>query len=410
MLTQTDPNGLTTEYLDDVFGTYKYEKKPDGTETRIVKFLAEPGSPNQAAYYIRTDRSGIAPGITWYDLYDRKLRESAIYFDSSEAFTDYKYSQAGELIQKSLPYFPGTSVLWTSFEFDPVGRVLKEIAPGDRVTQYVYSGLRKEVIDPKGNRSIREENPRGLLLRATDAYDQIVEYKYDSGDHLRELIDPHGNKTEITYDIFGHRSSLQDPDTGITSYLYSPLGELISETASDGTLTNYTYDKIGRVLTQTTEEGVAEWSYDQAEHGVGGISEIRGPQGDREVRFYDPYSRLIRTNLIFEGKTYTEKRSFDSVGRVSKLTYPSGFEVENIYGVAGDLSEVRRADDNSLLWRRIEASPFGTSLKEEFGNGVGTLRSLYPETGLLERIKSGINFGTEVQDLKITQDKLGNVT
>ncbi len=407
---ETDPNGLKTEYLYDIVGVRNYEKRADGTESRVLSLAADAASPPLATYYHRNDRSGMIPKIVWYDLLDRKVREQSTYFDGQIANVDYIYDKAGRLTQKSLPYWTGAAPIWATYEYDVLGRLVKEKAPGNRITEYIYDGLTTSVIDPKGNVTIKEVNPREKVSRITDATGSVTSYTYDSSDRLILITDPKNNITQLDYDIFGHRAHLVDPDVGTIKYDYNALGQLLHETANDGLVTDFIYDAAGRMISRKSAEGNASWVYDQSPNGIGAISEAYGQDGEVERYSYDQYSRRFRRELNFEGESYVEEKSFDSLGREIKITYPSGFEVAFNYNTNGFLSSVSNVSNGKIFWEQKKANVFGQIQQERFGNGIRTVNNSNANTGLLESIKSSLSLSGDIQDLGFDHDKDGNIT
>jgi RHS repeat-associated protein len=103
---------------------------------------------------------------------------------------------------------------------------------------------------------------------------------------------------------------------------------------------------------------------------------------------------------------------YDQLGRNSRITYPSGFAVENSHNaINGALDKVHKpGDPASTYWQGLGWDEWGNAYLTRLGNGVETLRSHDAAVGHLSSIMSGVGGGTDVQSLNYGWDRLGNLT
>ncbi len=408
--TLTGPNGLTTAWDYDSFGRLRRELRSDGTETRTLYLLVEEGGPEGAVYQVRTDSSGMAPVIAYHDVLDREIRQETLSFDGERIFTDRGYNNRGEVVRVSDPYFEGTAPLWTVSEYDGLGRLTRLTAPGGRISSTDYAGLTTTATNPLGQTSTRVVNSRGRLVESRDALNGSVRFSYNSLGNLIAIEDPAGNVTSLAYDLRGNRISIDDPDSGVTTSTYNALGEPLTETDAKGQVVRFSYDLLGRRILLAEPEGTSTWSYDTRPHGIGKIASVQGPGGYSEAYFYDDLGRPMRKTTVLAGESFSVTTGYDVLSRVSTVTHPTGFTVQNVYTDRGHLREVRNAADQRLYWRAESINARGQLEQFTLGNQVRTERGFDATTGFLQAVDSvaGASGGV-VQDLEYRFDEVGNL-
>ncbi len=407
LITLIGPNALTTQWQYDSFGRPLLETRADGTQTKTIYRLCDTTCPPYAKYFVRTDTSGAAPTITYYDLLDRAIRRHTLGFDGRAIYVDTQYNVRGEVIKVSDPYFAGDTPLWTVSEYDAISRPVKQTAPGNRVTTSSYQGLTTVATNPLGQKNTRTVNVLGQLVTSVDNLNSAITYVYDGFGNLIELRDAAGNVTQIGYDQRGNKVWMYDADTGRTAYVYNPLGELVSQTDAKAQTVQMWYDQLGRLVRRDEPERTSEWTYDKQPQGIGKLAILKGPSGYKETYRYDNFGRLVETLTEIGIQTYFVSKTYDQFGRADSVTYPTGFAVQNAYNASGYLAEVRRASDNELLWQAKRLNARGQIEQLALGNGLVTNKVYDALTGRIQRIQTG---GGVVQNLGFGFDKLGNLT
>ncbi len=404
VIRRTGLNGLTTRWSYDSFGRVIQETRPDTTKTRTLYHLADGNGPNNEVYHIRTDSFAVPYEIIYYDSLDREIRRETIGFDGRQILIDRHYNNLGEVIKVSDPYFADESAVWTETAYDVLGRPMTLTLPGNRVSTTQYEGWTTTTTNPLGQMNIQEVNSLGRLVKSTDALGKSIFYTYDSFGNLLQVEDSSGHTTSMTYDLSGNKLTMTDPDSGDSSYQYNALGELISQTNAKNQPVTFEYDRIGRLIRRVDPEGTSYWEYDTQPNGIGKPTRVVGADGYEESYTYDLLSRPTANRRFIDSQDYTTQQTYDVYSRPETLTYPSGFQVENIYDAKGYLIEVRDGT-GALHWQINEVDAKGQLEKETLGNGLVTTRMFDPLTNYLNRIQTGT-----IQDLEFFYDDIGNLT
>ncbi|MCB0114499.1 MAG: hypothetical protein KDD84_10425, partial [Caldilineaceae bacterium] len=128
--TVTGPNGLTTLSEYDAFGRATITIAPNGTTTRVAHMRCQGDEcPPHAVTYSHTEQQG-SPAVTVYaDLLGRTIREETTGFDGRAVLGDTEYDSQGRIARTSEPYLAGDAPLWTTFEYDDLGRVTLRTRP-----------------------------------------------------------------------------------------------------------------------------------------------------------------------------------------------------------------------------------------------------------------------------------------
>jgi RHS repeat-associated protein len=276
-------------------------------------------------------------------------------------------------------------------EFDALSRLWKDIGAQSQITQYQY--------DAQGN-----------LKQTSDPLLHTVAHQFDALNRLTQTIDPANGHTRQERDALDQITRVSDPRDIATTYTYNGFGDVIQEISVDRSTTAYTYDSGGNLKTildargikhtyswdalnrptqrthSTPPAGVAatvaiSWSYDTGPNGIGRLTGMTDESGSTGFG-YDPYGRLLtktQTAKIVSGNgnaiNYTQALSYqyDSAGRVSQTTYPSGVQISTSYGADGRPVEIRV--NGEPLIGNIAYQPFGEPKSWVWGNGQTYTRS-----------------------------------
>jgi RHS repeat-associated protein len=408
----TDPNGLIISRSYDSFGRLLRESRPDGTQSTLSYRLCRPGNcPTNVVYYLRTEVSGAAPTVEYFDLLDRTIRREGVGFNGQATYVDTVYNARGQVQKVSTPYFGSDTPLWTDYSYDLIGRTLSETAPNQGRATVEYRGFTTRATNALNQTTSRTVNSQGWLLSSVDAANGTLTYSYDSFGNLLALRDPADNTTTMSYDQRGRKLSLRDPDTGLTQYRYNVLDQLIWQKDAKNQEVTLVYDSLGRLIERREPEGSSRWLYDTAAKGIGKLAEVNGPGGYKESYSYDTLSRPVQTAYTIDGQSFAMRQSYDQYSRVDVLAYPTGFALRHAYNSNGYLSEVRDFANNLPFWQATTANARGQLEGESFRNGIKTTRVFDPKSGTVQMIKSGpANDPSATQNLSYSFDRLGNLT
>ena len=381
-----DANGIQTKNQYNIFGNLQ------GTETPISKSLRTVGwskgmtdAPANSLYFEWTKTTGNPQVITFYDALGRNIRTVTETVGGKKIYADVVYNAKGEVEKTSEPYFPNDPVYWNVNEYDAAGRTISQISPDGNSYVFEYDGLTTVTTDPTGSTVSKTNDLNGLLVKSVDNDGGCVEYQYDADGNCVKTKGP-CTTIEAQYDLSGNRISLKDPDLGTSKDTYNAYGELTHHEDGYGEV-SYEYDKGGRVVSENRPDLFVDYTYDEQWKGALDASFSSGDINASKNYEYDQYGRVVKETDIIERINYVTETAYDSEGHVSKITYPSGLEVQNNYAACGMQVSVTNAKTGQLYWKLNAINARGQIEKEEFGNGLvstiqydakkGTVASIY---------------------------------
>jgi RHS repeat-associated protein len=409
LISTVDPNNLTTTFEYDGFG--REIKVTDATGNWIKKdYRLCPGGncPVNGVYFVVNQTAATPPFTDFYDLNDRVIRTEKTGFDGTLIFEDKVYDSKGKILSVSDPYFQSGTAVFATFQYDTVGRTVVQTLPGNRTSTMVYQGLQVTETNPIGQTNVTIKDPLERMIVSTDAQSNSVHYSYNGAGNNDTIRDPLGNTIISKYDVKGNKVELFDPDLGTLTYAYNAFNELISMTDALGNVTTYKYDKLGRLIERTETEGVTNWTYDSQLKGIGKLGSITSYNGYAYTVEYDAFSRIGKEIQIIDGISYSDSLTYDSLNRLDKYFYPSGFSVRNEYNVNGYLTKVRRTSDNFIYWEANQVNARGQIESHEYGNGVLTTSTFDPNTGFLSQTMSN-GPGGNIQNLTYSFDAISKL-
>src|SRR5690606_6577056 len=146
----------------------------------------------------------------------------------------YGYNGIGERTLEQTFDAEGQLAMTMSRGFDALGRLdtITGADPAD-ITDFDHDANGNETRQQSplhANPSISDYDELNRLSFTTDPTGARIEYRYDSQDNLRRVIDPRNLPTIYDYNGFNELTGLASPDTGNTGYEYDPAGNLSSQT------------------------------------------------------------------------------------------------------------------------------------------------------------------------------------
>ena len=307
--------------------------------------------------------------------------------------TTYNYDSAGQLKKVILPDDSELNYVYDA------AHDLREVYDNlNNKVEYIYDarGNRKDelVTDPDGTlvRSIeRTYDERNFIERiSTDGSitqlvndavgnldlqtnpkpDQVTDHDYDALDRLTSVIDALSNPTDFQYNIADQLSKVTAPNGAVTDYEYDDLGNLTKEISPDrGTLT-YQHDDTGNVVRMTDDRGViTEYQYDElnritqviypqaAENisyvydqgeacgaAIGRLCTVTDATGSHDYQ-YDVWGNVINHTWQNASTALVMGYGYDSVNRLTRVRYPSGFVITYSRDEIGRVSAVHAPSD-----------------------------------------------------------------
>lgn len=372
LLTEKSINNHITKYQYDGIGRLVKTIAHDGNWTAIAYRKCSPSfsCPSLATHLIYTQSSTGPPVIKYFDLLDRELRTERKGFDGSAIYTDIVYDNKGLVIKQSDPYYSVDTPVFTYFQYDIIGRNVVIVSPGNRIDSIKYEGRKTTSINALSQKKIIIKDAKEQIVTSRDNQGVDVQYDYDAAGRLVKITDPKGNTIVKKYDIHGNTIEQQDPDMGTFKYITNGFGELISQTDAKNVTITLEYDSLSRLTKRTEPEGVTRWVYDTAPNGKGLLDSVVSYNFYMAKYTYDTLSRAATYAQRIDSQLYTEAYNYDTAGRVSQITYPSGYSVKNVYNANGYLHQVKNAANNTVYWTANKLNAKDEVELQSLGNGT----------------------------------------
>jgi len=269
--------------------------------------------------YIEPSKYGTEDYTTFYeyDMLGRKIKEGK----SNDDYYEYTYNKKGNILNSAIAE-DGESQIMSSYTYDNGGRLLKQTDGNGNTTTLEYD---------HNNRLEKQHAPKDEDDETETKTDY---YSYDVLGNLTEHTTRNGDTIEYEYDVF-NRLVKTTSDDGVVTYTYDKNGNILTMTDSTGT-TTYTYDSMGRILTKMhSETGTISYTYDIYEDiPYGYVAELTTePEGQIVERWYDSEDKLIK---VIDEDQVTEYTYYGD-GKLKKTTTPDGRVSFNTYDDEGNL-------------------------------------------------------------------------
>jgi RHS repeat-associated protein len=339
----TDANGISTDYVYNAKGQVVSATAILPTGNRVVSYQY-----NNARQF--TDIA-MPTGAVARLRYNAGLRVTSVGNALNEFASldlDVPGNSASSRSPRHTPAVSGgTPVANAAGEFlgvermDSLGRTRQLPGNNGQLVTHTYdnnSNLKTRT-DATGRVTSYDYDAQNRVTKTTAPDGGITFYAYDSEGNLRNVTDPRSLVTTYGYNGFGQVTQRISPDTGTTSYAYDSAGRLATETRANGAVIAYTWDKLGRVTSRTSGGVTESFTYDVGTYGKGRLTGISDATGSTSY-VYNADGQLSQQASTIFGTTYTTTWSYDSAGRMTGLSYPSGLSLTYAYDVYGRLSRV----------------------------------------------------------------------
>jgi len=408
------------------------------------------------------DLTGLATQVT----YDRRGRVSKLV--RSGLTTDYTYTPLGDVSSRKASI--STDSITANYQYTPIGRMSSVSDSDGNSSQYTYDVLGNvtNMTSTRGGDSFsssyefdeagrlvgsRNGNTEAMvyayntgdeLISTTDALNRTTRYDYDAMGRLKtttfpdnkstisdkdglgrvtSVKDPNGRVTTYRYDGFGSLVYTSSPDTGITTAILREDGAKTSVTYGDGGTDTLGYDNLGRLTSRRRATLLTEnFVYDSCTYGRGRLCSVADASGSTAFT-YNQNGQTATQKSTIKGLLYSTAWNYDALGRLTKLTYPSGNIVSYAYD-GGDINSVsvtpgiatgQTADPTSLPVQNFAGAfamgPGGVIRSMTLGNGQVRTVLRYP-TGKLRRISvddGSLVSGAFAQNINYVYDAAGQL-
>jgi RHS repeat-associated protein len=443
---ETDPNGIVTQWQYDAFGDMTRETSPDGTYSVFAKaycsaaagtcYYGDQTFYRANRYDYGSDNVQIKWESTFFDRFDRPTGDAHENPFGAQIDQRTLYDALGRVQSTSTPYFTtGGTPYYTTYSYDVLNRPTQVSRPISatnstaQTTTTAYEGMTTRAVDAEGKQSVMVSNVRGETVQSTDHDSYAQNLFYDAFGNLVRVQDSAGNTLQsLSWNINGAATGLTDIDRGATTYVPNALGERRSETDANGRTTTFTYDALSRLLTRQEPDGSATitytntWGTSAAARNIGRLAttQVAGTSilDNRRTFTYDTIGRLAQTRYTELGTntTYDIDQTYSATtGFLSTLTYPqstSTYRLRLQYEYQrGNLYRILDANaPTTVFWVANATNPFEQVTDETFGNGMRTVRGYDLVTSRIKSIQSTGPGSTSIQNLGYDFDRVGNLT
>ena len=264
----------------------------------------------------------------------------------------------------------------TDFEYDELNRLRKAI----------------DVLNQSSSRSNRfEYNLNDQIKKSFDGLNNDAVFYYNAHNDLRQVNARDGGVSKLTYDAQGYVRGIKDPVDTWTWHVKDGFGQIVQRLSQAGGNWSYGYDQAGNLTRITDARGVITiLTYDA-------LNRLKTSKADTEpttVYTYDTNRKGYLYQVVDKAGTHTYTRNhageitskvdnvlgvsmmtsftYDVVGRVDVMTYPSGLNAQYTYNQFGDTERIRVWGPN-LSTRDVVHNvlfyPWGPLNKVYYGNG-----------------------------------------
>ncbi|TFH43717.1 MAG: hypothetical protein E4G96_00455, partial [Chrysiogenales bacterium] len=435
-LSETDENGNTTRYEHDQFGRATRMIQPgDEWTTETVYYFTGDADTQYIETRVKDDsEQGYHYKRRYFDGMGREYRIVQKANESNgtgfEQVVETRFNSNGQKESETIPYLIGTNDekhYSINYSHDECGRLQKIAYPDGYIKSISYFALGngRYAESFTDNRDSRREyivirDARGRVVEKLEPNNVRILYTYNNLGLISSLRNTDGLITRVGYDSLGRKRSVDDPNSGTSLYEYDDVGRLISSRDAKGNIVSYRYDEIGRILEidHPVDTPDTRYYYDDTAlaNGIGKITKI--DDGVSVSTFaYDKKGRPTVKTQAIDGKIFSFRMEYDSVGRVKRLTYPDGTVIDRDYCTMGTLKSVSWDGHPIVRYGRFKESQVDEIANMEHnlyrltGDGIESKIIYNPKTGKPTRIISRKEGGTGsmVEDINYGYNDIGNV-
>ncbi|MBZ8182744.1 RHS repeat domain-containing protein [Oscillatoria salina] len=350
-------------------------------------------------------------GVTNY-IYDETTQEFLGIDYGNGGSPRYEYDNFGRIEQVKVQADPLSAVYTTSYEYDPVGNLIKVTDPNGGETVMIYDEV---------NRLTSRNLPNGITttysyIENTDWVKKITHTAADgtivaSAEYIREGIgepvkiirednsyveldyddslrviketyfDDHGvqiEQIEYSYDAEGNRLSVSNGEAeGI--YFYENLHQLSSIDTDTGTET-YTYDDAGRIASISRDGEIWNLAYNTADL----ITSVTDAAGNVIVEYeYDSNGRRVEATDSTGQRNYLVAPMGNSDLESPHLITDENGDLISAYVYGGTMPLLRLDESGNPVYYLTDA--MGSTIGLADGSGVEVAEFDYDSFGNLRR-------------------------
>lgn len=308
--------------------------------------------------------------------------------DPSGGITEYTYDAADRMLTIKDP----KGIVYLTNEYNgTTGRVTEQTSADGGVYQFAYTVdtngkvVQTDVTDPRGHvrrvtfnssgysltntRALGEPEEQtetyerqtgtNFLMSVTDAMGRVTSYERDSLGNMTSMTRLDGTSGEVTinftYDpVINQLVTVSDPLGHTTTFTYDRLGNPTRVTDPLNHQTNIAYNKSGQVVSITDALGHSTYFT----YVLGDLVEVRDALGRSATRTYDGVGRITRlTNSIGQPIQYqysnvdTLTKIIDAQSGETTFTYDANGNVLSVTDARGGVTSYTYDNMNRILTR-----------------------------------------------------------
>ncbi|WP_105616994.1 RHS repeat-associated core domain-containing protein [Vallitalea okinawensis] len=277
--------------------------------------------------------------------------------------THFEYDKAGNLVKGT-----DTNGNTVNYSYDDENRLIKVIDKEGNITRTFYDlngNVSKEVMPENYNPSTDDGNgmtytydDNNRLDTVTNELGQVIQrYVYNDKGNIKKLIDANGHAIQYSYDIGNRVTEIITPEADGKSsirYTYDANGNILTVIDNEDNATTYVRDIWGRATEVTNAKGITEYySYDNAGNiisttdGEGNTTNYTYNSLNKIKTMTDPEGNTITYHYDLEGRLTKEE---DRKGQVIQYTYNKDSSLTNkVNTIIGEEEKYLYSKDGSLL-------------------------------------------------------------
>lgn len=214
---------------------------------------------------------------------------------------------------------------------------------------------------------------------------QTRSYRYDGLSRLTQEATPEAGTVTLSYVTTSGALCSGNPSTPCSRTAPAP-----NQTGTATVTTTYAYNAANQLKQKTHSDttGTEVYTYgtNASNFNVGRLTKMTDPSGS-EAYSYDQIGRVLYLNKVFGTTTYSTKYAYNAGSQVTKVTYPSGRVVYYNYDQVGHLCQVATSASSgcnaTAPYLALPSSSYdaaGRPLSATYGNGVVATATYSPQT------------------------------
>lgn len=410
---ETDLNGMTTEYEQDPLGVTSYTRHPDGTIS--IKALCW----GSESYFQWEKQTGKETRWSYFAPTGDILQTRCYDINGDLLINELTYDDFGRITKRWTPHGIGETSNYIKYDYNTRNQLCQIHHPDGSYETIEHNGNQSSTTFFAGNGDSQSQsktvNVMGWVIKSSDAEgnNMIYDYRAD-GKPIWSQIEGHNEtRIEMDYDAWGNQSLLSDPNYGTISYEYNVFNELTRQVSPKLDETTFEYDALGRMVSRIETDNnrkskeVTEWTYGTTQGQRGVLKRVTSSNQTTQYS-YDSLLRLSKISENILGTIYHTSYTYDPASRISGITYPSNYHTNYHYTSEGFLKHI--SDDlSNELWKTLEVNTMMQPAKVALGDGSITEYKYDKTTNRLVSILTQKDAHT-LQHLGYSYDHFSNMT